>query len=119
MPVISDYECKWCSTPFEAWSDLPGCRYCGGTGERRYSRLNTPEWGGPRYITSLMRTFASRSEEKAYLKANGLREAAGRDKYGGAYPNDIAPPRESRIYFDPRSPSGRSKGTSKRLDEGY
>lgn len=44
--------------------------------------FSTPEYGGPKYSVAADQVFASRSEEKAYWKANGFTEAG--DKVGGA-----------------------------------
>jgi hypothetical protein len=118
MSVLSDWECKLCYLQYEAWSDSSSCYYCGGTGERRYSKLVTHEWGGPRYSPSLMQTFGSRSERDQYLRAHGLEQSPTADKHGGAHLGGTASYREHRAYFDPRAVSSRDKGTGRRLDEG-
>jgi hypothetical protein len=118
MAVIHDYECKFCGSRFEAWSDATGCDFCGGMGEKRYNQLISWEWGGPRYDNALMKTFNSRSDKFKYLREKGLQLGPAADKYGGAYPNNIEAPRKSRMFFDPRTTSSRSKGTNRRLDEG-
>lgn len=119
MPILDDFACKFCESTYEAWSDQTSCRFCGGSGQKIYTQLISWEWGGPRFDNALQRTFHSRSEKFQWLRDHGLQLGPAADKYGGAYPNDIAPPRKSRAYFDPRETSGRSKGTGKRLDEGY
>lgn len=119
MAVISDFECKFCGHTYEAWTDSTVCHRCGGFGRKCFTAVNSFEWGGPRFDNALQRSFSSRSELKSWLKANGMMESPARDKFGGAYPNNIEAPRVSRVHFDPRSPSSRGKGTSKRLDSGY
>lgn len=114
--VLSDWECKFCGTPFEAWTDQPVCRFCGGTGERRYTQLVTHEWGGPRFDRALQRTFGSRSEKWAWLRAHGLEQSPTADKRGGAHLGDTEAPRVPRIHFDPRGRSAKAKGTHLRVD---
>lgn len=115
--VLADWECKFCGTPFEAWSDKPVCHYCGGTGERRYSKLVTHEWGGPRFIRSLQRSFNSRSDLNRWLADHHMTQSPTADKRGGAHLGDSEAYRDqARIYFDPKSRSARSKGTWNRVD---
>lgn len=89
-PPIHDLRCRRCER-LEldvAVGDrpYPACPECGGDRDWVPSRLNTDEWGQSRFIRSLDREFSSKSELKAYLKANGAYEAG--DKVGGARNED-------------------------------
>lgn len=116
MAVLHDYRCKWCAAPFEAWSDKPVCGTCGGTGAVRYSSLVTFEWGGPRFIRSLQKTFDSRSSLNTWLRDHNMMQSPTADKRGGAHLGDTDAPRVPRIYFDPRAKGSKSKGTWQRVD---
>lgn len=75
---------------------FPACRNCGGERTWIPSRVNTDLWGQPTYVRSLDREFDSKSDLKAYLKANGLQEAG--DKVNGA-----------RTFRSPDPPRGTGK----------
>ena len=62
------------------------CPQCNALMVKMPSLFSTPEYGGPRYSVAADQVFASRSEEKAYWKANGFTEAG--DKVGGARNED-------------------------------
>lgn len=70
---------------FEAYckvDELPPCRVCERPTHRLPAIFNTDCWGGPRFVTSLDRSFDSRAELKGHLKRIGMEEAG--DKVGGA-----------------------------------
>lgn len=75
---------------------FPACRNCGGERTWIPSKVNTDLWGQPTYVRSLDREFDSKSDLKAYLKANGLQEAG--DKVNGA-----------RTFRSPDPPRGTGK----------
>lgn len=117
MAVLFDFECRFCGRQYEDWTDHLGCTFCGGLPEKRYSQLVTHEWGGPRFIRSLQRTFTSRSSLNRWLKAHGMQQSPTADKRGGAHLGDAEAPRVPRIHFDPRGKSARAKGTHLRVDQ--
>ena len=91
MPTF-DFYCKRCDVYKHDSFFMPGeehiqpCIMCDGDMEKLPSLFSTPEYGGPRYSVAADQTFSSRSEEKAYWKANGFTEAG--DKVGGARNED-------------------------------
>lgn len=116
MAVLFDWTCKFCGQTYEAWTDCSSCGRCGGTGERQFSRATTFEWGGPRFIRSLQRTFDSRSSLNRWLREHNMMQSPAADKRGGAHLGDREAPRVSRIHFDPRAKGSKSKGTWQRVD---
>lgn len=69
---------------FEAYCKMDECPRCAcGKETRRLPTLPARiEWGGPKFVTSLDRSFDSRSDLRRHLKQHGWEEAG--DKVGGA-----------------------------------
>ena len=89
MLIKHDLRCQKCgeveSNVYYEKGETPACK-CGGKRGPDFAtfKINTPEWGGSKFITSLDRTFDSRSELNAYLKANNLQQAPSADRHHGA-----------------------------------
>jgi hypothetical protein len=85
--IRHDLYCKKCDEiERNVWVESGKFPHCSCGAERVWVpfQFTTFEWGQPRYIKSLDRTFGSRSELQTYLKDNGLAQAESADKHHGA-----------------------------------
>ena len=89
MP-IHDLRCKSCD---QLELDVvvhdrpyPPCERCGGERDWVPARLTTDEWGQSRYFKSLDMEFRHKSDLRAYMKKNHIREAG--DRVGGSRNED-------------------------------
>lgn len=89
-PPIHDLRCKACQRleldVVVGDRPYPVCPECNGERDWVPSKLTTDEWGQSRYFKSLDMEFQSKSDLKAYMRKNGVREAG--DKVGGARNED-------------------------------
>jgi hypothetical protein len=89
MLIKHDLRCEKCGeieqNVYYEKGETPVCP-CGGARGPDYAtfKINTPEWGGPKFFNGLDRTFNSRSELNSYLKEKGLQQAPSADKHHGA-----------------------------------
>ena len=88
MAVVNTYYCERCGNEQDAWSsDVPRC--CKKKMGWMPTKVNSPEWGGPRQYAHLRdQPFESRSELNRWTRQEGLELSPSAEKHGGARNED-------------------------------
>lgn len=101
MRRVHDIRCVECQSvrlDVVVEDDYPPCDNCGGETTWIPSKISTDIWGQPTYVKSLDQEFGSRSELKAYLKANGLQEAGDKVNVARTFRMPERPKTPNRAY---------------------